>query len=100
MRRSQSLAQTNLSRSLGDGNQHNVDDPDRSQPKRHQSHDPEKIIHGIKNLSHANCSVDSVPVHECVIEAGIKTMASRHDGMYLILGFNVQLFFCRSVVEK
>src|SRR5271165_1848090 len=96
----QSLAQANLSRSLGDGDQHDVDDADRAQAKSNESHDAQKIIHRVKNLSHANGAVDGIPVIEGIVKTGIEKMPPRDDAVNLVFGLDMQLFFDGTVINE
>jgi hypothetical protein len=85
--RAQGFAQANLAGTLGDRNQHDVDDPDRPQGQGYQTHAAEEPIHRGEYLAHGFLILHRVPFLPNVFRLGIETpVVASNDAMELVLG--------------
>ena len=71
--------------------QHDVDDADRAQAKRHQAYPAQEHIHHVKDYAYSFRALHGVPVFEGVLVLGIETVIARDDTAHFVPRY--EMFF-------
>src|SRR5437588_12264470 len=98
--RTQRFAKADLLGSLGDRDQHDVDDPDSAEGQRHDADHAQEPVHRVKNSSHANRFLNRVPVLEGILGLRVKAMTAANDPVHLAFGHKVLFLGQRTVVDE
>src|ERR1700691_3403311 len=85
----QRLAQSNFSRALGHGYEHDVDDSDRAESEGNQADGSEEFVHRIEDGTHPLRLLNRVPVLERVNIVIIEMMVSCNDAAGFVEGKQV-----------
>src|SRR5271169_131965 len=76
MRRPERFAQPDLASALGDGDEHDVNNADRTQGKRDHTDHTEEVVHAVKDPGDALVVFDRVPILERLFKLGIEAVTA------------------------
>src|SRR5881275_2578871 len=84
------FSKSNFLGTVGDRNQHDVDDADGAQGKRHEPHASQESVHGIEDFANPVDSADGIPLVEGILGGVGKSMIAGNDSVDLELSHFVK----------